>query len=105
MALVHEFGIIDDLTELGYEQLKPQCIVVDDDNILPIITSFSIMRTYTHALHHEGLGLNYYGITIIPPSSLATFLDIIMPVKQLSELSAMIIEAQRKQQYMIHFGV
>lgn len=105
MALVHEFGIIDDLTDLSYERLKPQCIAVDDDDILPIIMSFSIMRTYTHALNREGLGLNYYGITIIPPASLATFLDIIMPMKRLDELAAMILVAEHKQQYMIHFGV
>lgn len=79
MPLTHEFGIIDDITEKSYENYAPEkyhCISLDDEIILNLIKPLSIMKTYFHRLDRPEYGLAYHGITIIPPESLSSFLNI-----------------------------
>ena len=98
MPLIHEFGIIKDITEesyMNYAPEKSQCISVDDDIITNLIGPLSLMKTYFHSLHRPEYGLAYHGITIIPPESLPTFLDIVLSAdeKQCDDLIALLDEA------------
>lgn len=114
MPLTHEFGIIDDISEKSYKSYAPvksQCISVDDEIIANLIKPLSLMKTYFHSLNRPEYGLAYYGITIIPPESLPTFLDIVLStdgLKQfddLNELGQKIIQAKNENKYMIHYGI
>lgn len=114
MALVHEFGIVEDLSQTRDQEYTPEkyhCISVDDAHILPLLPSFSLMKTYFHSLDQPEYGLAYYGTTLIPPESLSSFLAIILAAKPLNqqedmiELSQKILQAQREKKYMIHYGV
>lgn len=114
MPLIHEFGIIDDLTEISAEVYAPEkfhCISVDDAAIQVLLTPLSLLKTYFHSLTRPEYGLAYYGTTIIPPESLSTFLEIVLSTKNVSHrediihLSQKIIQAKEENKYMIHYGI
>lgn len=114
MSLVHDFGIIDDLSHYSdqeYALEKYHCISVDDAFILPLLPALSLMKTYFHSLDQPEYGLAYYGTTLIPPESLSTFLDIILSYKKVKQqkdiiaLSQKILQAQEEKKYMIHYGI
>lgn len=115
MACVHEFGIIDDFTsQKNYEDYTPEkyhCISVDDDIISSLNRNLSIMKTYFHTVKNQEHGLAHYGITIIPPESLAIFYETVTSSKffrkydELNELASKIVQAAAEQKYMIHYGV
>ncbi|RRN67764.1 short-chain dehydrogenase [Peribacillus simplex] len=115
MMPVHDFGIIDNIENLkrniGYEPQKYKCISVDDEIINHLNEHLSIMRTYFHSLERPEFGLNYWGITIIPPDSLSMFYDLITSSTmykksaELNELASKIFHAKEENKYMIHFGI
>lgn len=119
MPLTHEFGIIDDIDDITgkfYESYAPgkyQCISVDDEVILSLMKRLSLMRTYfiTFTLNRPEYGLAYHGVTIIPPESLTTFLDVVLSTDNLkkyediNELGEKIIQAKNENKYMIHYGI
>ncbi|MDR4259709.1 short-chain dehydrogenase [Bacillus pacificus] len=115
IACVHDFGIIDDFTSRkNYEDYTPEkyhCISVDDDIISSLNQNLSIMKTYFHTVKNQECGLVYYGITIIPPESLAIFYETVTSSKffkssdELNELALKIVQATTEQKYMIHYGV
>lgn len=114
MALIHEFGIIDDLMDTSYEEYLPekyQCISVNDDSIQVLLKPLSLVKTYFDSLDRPEFGLAYYGFTIIPPESLSSFLDIVLSAKKIKqqndviELSKKIIQAKNENKYMIHYGI
>lgn len=114
MPLTHEFGIIEDIQDKAYESYTPekyQCISLDDEIILDLIEPLAIMPTYFHRLDRPSFGLAYHGITIIPPVSLSTFLDIVLSsdawkrYDELSELAEKIVLAKHAQCYMVHYGI
>lgn len=115
MACVHQFGIIDHFDDQKkYNDYTPhtyKCISVDDDIINRLHRDISNMKTYFHSFNRPELGLAYYGITIIPPESLALFYDAVessrdfKSSKELSGLASKILEATEEKKYMIHYGV
>ncbi|PRS29073.1 short-chain dehydrogenase [Bacillus sp. RJGP41] len=115
MPLVHEFGIIDDFdSQKKYNDYTPQkytCISVDDDSISSLLGDLSKMKTYFHSYSRPEYGLDYYGITIIPPESLSLFYDVITSSgyyknsAELSELASKIQQAAEEKKYMIHYGI
>lgn len=111
MALTHEFGIIDDIADNSYESYTPekyQCIYVDDEVVSTLMEPLAIMKTYFHTLDRPEYGLAYHGITLIPPTSLATFLEVVLRAKPHDDLNALgdkIMQAKREQKYMIHYGI
>jgi hypothetical protein len=106
----HEFGIMQDPPLLGkryddYEPEKYHCISVDDDFLEGVIDAFNPIDFYWHTLDVQGKGLAYCGITLIPPQSLAAFLDAIRDCPGLSELTALAKHAQKECKWIIHYGL
>ena len=98
-----------------YEPKKYNCISVSDDLIEGIVKEhleeLGKLKTYFQMKKHPGLGLDYCGITIIPPRSLKEFKKIIARAnKQFksSELENLINKiniAIRDNKHLIHYGI
>jgi len=108
----HEFGIFDTepVPAKMYDEYSPEkydCIVMHDDYIEPLLEQLNVLETYTHTLSYPGKGLVYYGITLIPPSSLPEFKRIIdsTGLVELQILSKKIDEALQHNKFMIHYGI
>lgn len=112
---VHEFALYDralnESQEPIYDPHSQEYTEVDDDLILEIDDACSNMRTYFHSYNRPQFGLTYYGITIIPSESLATFYEIVTRLyafhrlEELTELASLIIRAEREGKDLVHFGV
>lgn len=111
----HEFGIIDELDlEKKYDVYEPEkysCVEIDDEIIEDLLDELEKLITYFHKIGNENFGLAYYGVTILPPSSLNLFLDIIERNKNKFEedqyqlFVSLIQSAMDKKKHMIHFGI
>ena len=106
----HEFGIM--LQALrpneGFDKYEPEkydCISVSDDDLQPCLDDFRCGKTYWHTLDRPELGLAYCGITLIPPETLDTYLEIVWKKPGITELAALLIEAKEKHAFVIHFGI
>ncbi len=58
-----------------------------------------------HTIDVTGKGLAYYGITLIPPASLFSVIDMIDGYDELLELRELFNQAQQQNLYVIHFGI
>ena len=115
----HEFGIIDSFEEnkwySDYEPEKYNCISISDDIIEELIIKFNdelmTIKTYFQVATQPGTGLDYCGITIIPPDSLRQFRDIIIKAnsqyqsQELKLLIEKVSDAIIKNKYLIHYGI
>ncbi len=83
----------------------------DDDFIQELMEACSIMRTYFHSYHRTELGLDYYGITLIPNESLSMFYEIVTQSRafprseEVSDLARLIIQVEREGKDLVHFGI
>ena len=106
----HEFGIMQNAPEprKRYDEYEPQkynCMSVDDDYIEKIVANLSNIDFYWHTLDVKGKGLSYCGITLIPPCSIHSFIEVIKDYAELSELKELSEKALTENRWMIHFGV
>ncbi len=106
----HEFGIMPEEPKKGkrydhYEPEKYNCISVDDDDILPLLIKFKEVKCYWHTLDRPEFGLAYYGITLIPPESINSIIEMIWNNHYLSELLGLLSNAEKQHKYIIHFGI
>ena len=106
----HDFGIMPRAPQAGkrfdeYEPEKYHCVAVSDDDILPCLDAFRCGKTYWHTLDWPELRLAYCGITLIPPETLDTYLEIVWKKPGITELAALLIEAKEKHAFVIHFGI
>ena len=115
----HDFGIIERFEEdkwySDYEPEKYNCISVSDELIDEVIIKhlqeLGHLKTYFHIKKHPGLGLDYCGTTIIPPSSLKEFKKIIMSANkqfksnELDKLIKKINIAIQENKHVIHYGI
>lgn len=112
MAVTHEFGIMQ--KNPGYEEVfesyepeKYNCICIDDDFINAIAGKLQIVDCYWHTLQRPEKGLAYYGITLIPPESIESFINILSV--QNDEVYTPLIyianRARKGNKYLIHFGI
>lgn len=106
----HDFGIMQIPPQRGahynrYEPEKYHCISVDDDYLEPLLGKLKVMKCYWHTVNRPEFGLAYTGITLIPPESLDIFIEIIWNNPKLSELMALLKEAEENGKYVIHFGI
>lgn len=106
----HDFGIMNKPPKPhkrydSYEPQKFNCISVNDDYIMPLLEKLTSLKTYRHTLDNADSGLAYYGVTLIPPESLDTFIDLIYNNPELSDLTSLLIKAAESGSYVIHFGI
>ena len=106
----HEFGIMESAPISGkrydeYEPKKYSCIAVDDDYIEGIQEQLLVFDSFCHTIDIPMKGLNYIGITLIPPSSIAAFLTVIGTGSEYAELRNLLIDAKNRNKYVIHYGL
>ena len=115
----HEFGIIDSLEEnkwySEYEPEKYNCVSVNDNLIGELIIKYNeelmTIKTYFQVLIQPGKGLDYCGVTLIPPESLRQFRKIIVKAnnhyhsQELKLLIEKVSDAISKNKYLIHYGI
>ena len=115
----HDFGIIekfeDDKWYSDYEPEKYNCISFSDYLIEQLLIRYlkdiGNLKTYFHVKKHPGLGLDYCGTTIIPPSSLKEFKKIIITANkqfkslELDKLINKVNIAIRENKYLIHYRI
>lgn len=106
----HEFGIMPDAPAFGkrYDEYEPHrysCIRVDDESLEQAAEKLQSVDCFWHTTDVPGKGLAYCGITLIPPSSLGAFLNVIRDDPDLSELAKLLEEAEKENRWVIHFGI
>jgi len=115
----HEFGIIDFFEEnkwySKYEPEKYDCISVNDDLIGELTIRYNeelmAIKTYFQVTAQPGTGLDYCGITLIPPESLKQFRGVIIKAnshyqsQELKLLIEKVSDAIIKNKYLIHYGI
>jgi len=116
---MHDFGIIDSFEEDKwysiYEPDKYNCVAVSDELIAEVLAKhkeeLSAIRTYYQVKTQPGTGLDYCGVTLIPPESLSRFRDVIIKAfndtkaEELQRLIDKISEAIKENKYVIHYGL
>lgn len=115
--LAHEFCIISDFDKnkdygkgVCYIE-EDSCVIIDDDAIYSWRERIQTMKSYFHRYSRPATGLDWWGITIIPPESLDLFYDIVENntnsefIEEVPPLLKIIIKAKENNNYIIHFGV
>lgn len=119
MAYIHEFGIVDCIEEnkeYTYEPEKYNCISIDGELIDEIYhkgfgNKMKELNTFADNTNRPYKDLAYYGITLIPPSSLQHFQDIIISEnviyksQEFQALIEMITVAIKEGRWLIHYGI
>lgn len=111
-----EFGIIPEISTteiyIDYVPEKYNCIKIDDDlYINDWWPQLQNMDTYFNELNCPSKGLNRHAVTLIPPTSLRCFENIvknesrIISDPNLQKLLIMIQKAISENKYIIHYGV
>lgn len=113
-----EFGIISDFYRkknyTGYFSKKYNCVAINDmflDDWWSDLLNIDTLNVYAKGLLQSQKGLSRWGITIIPPTSLPDFLNIVRNDRRyqsdsnLVDLAHLIDHAIQTQKYMIHYGV
>lgn len=106
----HDFGIMQTAPEHGkryddYEPEKFNCISVNDDYIEKVVQKLNDIDFYWHTLDVKEKGLAYYGITLIPPSSMEKFISVIENIPELQALKQLLSNACKENKWIIHFGI
>ena len=107
---MHEFGIMNNAPRQNgrydaYEPKKYDCISVHDDYIEPLLEKLSSVDCFWHTLSRPEKNLAYYGVTLIPPSSLNRFIEILEGTVGTEELIDLLSKAKEEDKYVIHFGI
>lgn len=106
----HEFGIMQISPQNGqrfdeYEPEKYNCISVNDDYIENILEKLTDIDFYWHTTDVSGKGLAYYGVTLVPPSSMQRFISVIENISELQQLKELLTQALNENKWIIHFGL
>lgn len=106
----HEFGIMQKPPKSGirYDEYEPQkydCISVDDNYVEGILQQLCVFDSYSHTTDISIKGLEYCGITLIPPTSLELFVAVIKNIPELEELKKLLITAKEENKFVIHYGL
>ena len=106
----HKFGMMPAPPAPGqrYDAYEPQkygCIAVQDDDLLLLAGHLRGIRCYWYTLDRPEWGLAWYGITLIPPTSLDALIESVWKNERLSDLFALLAQAQREGRWVIHFGI
>lgn len=107
----HEFGIMEEEPVLNkrYDEYEPEkyaCVAVPDVYIQALSPYFSDIDCYWHTLDRPEKGLAYYGVTLIPPSSIGKFIEVFSGrTFRVDGLIETMKRAEKENKYMIHFGI
>ncbi len=108
----HEFGIMKTMPRgdenfQSYEPEKYGCISIDDEHIENLVSEFEDIVTYWHRLSWKMTGLNYIGITLIPPKSCGALSEIFKAQKSpvYDELCGLLDKAKAQEKFVIHYGL
>lgn len=107
---MHEFGIMKEIPQAGcrYDEYVPKkydCVSIDEDIVEAFANGLLDVDTHWHTIDVTGKGLAYCGITLIPPASLGSVIDVIDGFDELLELRELLKQAQQQNLYVIHFGI
>ena len=107
---MHEFGIMKEIPQAGcrYDEYVPEkydCISIDDDIVEVFAKGLLDVDMCWHTIDIVGKGLAYCGITLIPPASLSSVIDMIDGFDELLQLRELLKQAQQQNLYVIHFGI
>lgn len=111
-----EFGIIPSIDKTKiytYDEAQEyNCVTIDDDlYINDWWNELQKMNTYFNDLTVSAKGLNRHGITLIPPTSLSLFENIVQNDLRieldvnLKQLLKIIQIAKVQNKFMIHYGI
>jgi hypothetical protein len=90
---------------------KFHCISIPDDIVNEWIPLTQEMKIYRGSLEKEGVGIDHYGVTIIPPLSLENFKKIVISHTDnignniISELIKLLDAAIEQNSYIICYGI
>lgn len=108
----HEFGIMPEKPKEKefYEDYEPErynCISIDDGRIESLMPELETITCYSHTLQRPIKSLEYCGITLIPPDSLAEFLSVLKQydTEDCNLLIRLLEKAKDKNQFVIHYGL
>lgn len=106
----HEFGImqIEPIKGIRFDVYEPEkydCIFISDEFIEPLLSELLDIDFYWHSIDVHGKGLAYFGITLIPPESLDSLINIIFNIADLSLLKELLMKAKADNKFVIHFGI
>ena len=106
----HEFGIMMNTPRQSerydeYEPWKYTCISVDDAYLEGVVERLSSIDFYWHTLSVKGKGLAYCGVSLVPPSSLKAFIDVIDDIPKLYGLKGLLEKALGQNKWVIHYGL
>lgn len=110
---MHEFAILQGVpaAEDEYDCTMLRWLVsvgVEDEVLESIRERQQFIPTFYGSLKRRGKGLAYYGVTLVPPDSLAAFQDVLEfgdVEKAVMELIALVKLAREQNCYIIHFGI
>ena len=106
----HEFGIMPKDPQKGHrfddnEPDKYDCISVDDKLVELIDRECMVFDSFCHMIDLPMKGLNYCGVTLIPPTSLDKFISVVSGYEELAELKQLLVKALDNSSFVIHFGI
>lgn len=106
----HEFGLMetDPVPGVRYDEYEPQkynCISIDDDYLESLLPELAEFVFFWHTLDRPEKGLAYYGITLIPPSSMGDVLAVLGDLEFFVPLRELLTKAKAEGRFIIHFGI
>lgn len=106
----HEFGMMPHAPDpheqfFLYEPGKYNCISVDDEQMEKIMNRLTAADCYWGTMERPGKGLDYCGITLIPPESLDAILMELPAGEDYQPLCALLQQAKKENSFVIHFGI
>ena len=90
---------------------KYHCVSVPDDFVNEWIPSADNIPTYFCSLGRKHIGIDHYGVTLIPPESVKMLYDIVCPYadaardESVRKLAGLLGAALDKRQYVICYGI
>lgn len=107
----HRFGIMSrtpQFSENFYRFDTDVCdsiIEVEEDKLDVLLPAMCKIDFYSQTVGVICKGLNFSGVTLMPPVSVSQVLEITRRREELKELHSLMSKAYMENKYVIHFGV
>jgi hypothetical protein len=105
-----DYGVLDDYTSFEDHLKLYHCVGVPDDYLSLWLEGMSEVKTYYHCFSRPAKSFARYGVTLIPPESTQSLIEIIAasPVNAeewLQPLLSTLERAVKTNKYVIHYGI